>query len=551
MVGGYFSGRALEKAREDKRFTTALWLLSKLAVGGYEAYLVGGCVRDMLRMEVPHDYDIATSALPEQVKKTFIGYDIIETGIKHGTVTVMADGVGYEITTFRIDCGSSDGRHPDKVKFTKSLKEDLARRDFTINAIAYNPEKDFVDPYDGFSDIRNGIIRCVGVPVVRFREDYLRILRAMRFSCTLGYKITRETAYGMRVCRKGLRDVSAERIKSELDKMVVCDTFCETMLDFPDIIGTISPGIGQLVGCTALGTSNDDDLYTTIANAMFYASHTRDIVVSYATLFRNICSNMSEYDFKYDDFWRPIEKELHLLKFDNATSKSIVNVVRESFYPLPNNEYLVRKLISRVGKGDAKRLKEFAIANKDVPAKNFFNSEKRRAEFTNALYKVLDEDCFNIKDLDVNGDEMFEIGYVGINIKYILNYLLDMYFAGDIKNEHDALIAEAKRYWFSKKRLTNNIVRTVQLFRVDTQSSTFDRYFGNEPYDSVRNGWLPYVQSVYENPTGSAHVTTIDINSIGICTTDLDGNLSKYGFKKVKENRKEIVWWNVNNEQEI
>lgn len=549
MVGCYFEGRALEKVREDKRFTTALWLLSKLTIEGYEAYLVGGCVRDILRMEVPHDYDITTSALPEQIKKTFIGYDIIETGIKHGTVTVMADGVGYEITTFRIDCGSSDGRHPDKVKFTKSLNEDLARRDFTINAIAYNPEKGFVDPYDGFNDIQRKIIRCVGVPVVRFREDYLRILRAMRFSCTLGYKITRETAYGMRVCREGIRDVSAERIKSELDKMIVCDTFCETMLDFPDIIETISPGIRQLIGCTTLGTSNCDDLYTTIADAMFYASRSKDIVVSYATLFRNICSNMSEYEFKYDDFWRPIEKELRLLKFDNATSKSIINVVRESFYPLPNNEYLVRKLISRVGKDDAKRLREFAIANKDVVAKNFFNDEKRFVEFTNAMYKVLDEDCFNIKNLDVSGDEMFEIGYIGINIKHILNHLLDMYFAGDIKNEHDALIAEAKRCWFSKECLTNNIVRTVQLFRADTQSNTFEQYFGNESYNSIRDGWLPYVQSVYDNPIGDACVTTISINAIDICTTDLDGDLSKYGFKKIKEDRKEIVWWNVSNER--
>lgn len=163
-----FQSRCLAQIEKDKRFNTAMSLLESLSHAGYEAYLVGGCVRDMLRMKTPKDFDITTSATPEQIESVFNNEQIIETGIKHGTITVMIDSVGYEITTFRIDGDYSDGRHPDSVKFAKTIEEDLSRRDFSINAMAYNKERGFVDPYWGFWCLHAEKIVCVGNPVLRF-----------------------------------------------------------------------------------------------------------------------------------------------------------------------------------------------------------------------------------------------------------------------------------------------------------------------------------------------------------------------------------------------
>ena len=243
-----FKERCLAKAAKDSRFNTAISLVEALSDAGYEAYLVGGCVRDMLRMKTPKDYDITTSATPEQTKAVFSDRQIIETGIKHGTMTVVMDGVGYEITTFRIDGNYSDGRHPDSVKFTKTIDDDLSRRDFTINAMAYNKERGFVDPYNGFWHLQCETIRCVGNPVLRFQEDGLRILRAMRFACVFGYNIDEDTAYGMRVCKEKLECVSKERIRAELDKMIVTYKFGDIMMKFSDILVEIIPEINNLTG---------------------------------------------------------------------------------------------------------------------------------------------------------------------------------------------------------------------------------------------------------------------------------------------------------------
>ena len=231
-----FQKRCLAQIEKDKRFNTAMSLLESLSNAGYEAYLVGGCVRDMLRMKTPKDYDITTSATPEQTKAVFSDRQIIETGIKHGTVTIMIDDVGYEITTFRIDGDYSDSRHPDSVKFAKTIEEDLSRRDFSINAMAYNKERGFVDPYNGFWCLRTEKIMCVGNPVLRFQEDGLRILRAMRFACVFGYDIDEDTAYGMRICKKKLECVSKERIRTELDKMITTYRFGDIMMKFSDIL---------------------------------------------------------------------------------------------------------------------------------------------------------------------------------------------------------------------------------------------------------------------------------------------------------------------------
>ena len=191
-------------------------ILAKLETAGHEAYIVGGCVRDSLMGVQPHDFDITTSALPEETMAVFEGYTVIPKGLKHGTVTVLCEGEPVEITTYRVDGDYADGRHPDSVKFTRSLSEDVARRDFTMNGIAYSPTRGLFAEYDGAEDIRRGVIRCIGDADKRFNEDALRILRALRFSAVLGFAIEENTAAS--ICRnKGLlARVSGERILSEL-----------------------------------------------------------------------------------------------------------------------------------------------------------------------------------------------------------------------------------------------------------------------------------------------------------------------------------------------
>ena len=195
------------------------FIINKLETAGFEAYAVGGCVRDSILGRKPDDWEITTSAKPEQVKALF--RRTVDTGLQHGTVTVMIDKEGFEVTTYRVDGEYEDGRHPKEVTFTASLEEDLKRRDFTINAMAYNTSSGLVDMFGGLEDIKKKIIRCVGNPLERFTEDALRIMRAVRFSAQLGFEIEKETKAALSVIAPNLKNVSAERIETELVKLLV------------------------------------------------------------------------------------------------------------------------------------------------------------------------------------------------------------------------------------------------------------------------------------------------------------------------------------------
>ena len=206
----------MEKLRLPEAVTS---IIRTLESHGYEAYAVGGCVRDSLLGRAPSDWDITTSALPAQVKRLF--RRTVDTGLQHGTVTVLMENEGYEVTTYRVDGVYEDGRHPKEVTFTASLEEDLKRRDFTINAMAYNPGTGIVDLFSGMTDMEHKIIRCVGDPLERFTEDALRIMRAVRFSAQLGFSIQDQTKQALSVLAPNLKLVSAERIRTELVKLLV------------------------------------------------------------------------------------------------------------------------------------------------------------------------------------------------------------------------------------------------------------------------------------------------------------------------------------------
>ncbi|MEG1994739.1 MAG: CCA tRNA nucleotidyltransferase, partial [Oscillospiraceae bacterium] len=216
-------------------------ILNILYTNGFSAFLVGGCVRDYILGRSTNDYDITTNATPSEMLGLFGGYEISDCGIKHGTVCVIICGHMVEITTFRKDVGYDDNRHPNKVFFANNLEDDLARRDFTINAMAYSQQTGIVDIFGGINDIEKGIIRCVGDPVVRFNEDALRIMRCVRFSSQLGFNIERSTYEAMEQCKQNIAFLSKERILSELYKTLCGDFVADTMLKNRDIIFEIIP----------------------------------------------------------------------------------------------------------------------------------------------------------------------------------------------------------------------------------------------------------------------------------------------------------------------
>ena len=222
-------------------------ILRTLTAAGYEAYLVGGCVRDLLRGVPPHDWDICTSARPEETERCFAGQRVIETGFRHGTITVLEDGEPYEITTYRADGPYSDSRRPDYVRFVSDLVADLARRDFTMNAIAMGLDGSLRDPFGGEADIQAGQIRCVGEPVRRFQEDGLRLMRAMRFSASFGYEIEKKTAQAVHDSRTALTHVSAERVNEEVRQLLVGENAGAVLREYPDVLCRFWPELEALI----------------------------------------------------------------------------------------------------------------------------------------------------------------------------------------------------------------------------------------------------------------------------------------------------------------
>ena len=242
-------------------------ILNILHTGGHEAYCVGGAVRDSLMGFTPEDWDITTSARPDETEELFKDYKTIDTGLKHGTLTVIINHKPYEITTFRIDGEYNDNRHPEEVIFTPDLKDDLARRDFTVNAIAYNSEG-IVDLYGGREDIYNSIIRTVGDPDKRFNEDGLRILRALRFASVLGFEIEHETASAIHRNRHLLKNISAERISTELSKLICGKNAFNILMEYPDVLSVFIPEIEPAVNFTQYGKKHAYDVWEHICHTV-------------------------------------------------------------------------------------------------------------------------------------------------------------------------------------------------------------------------------------------------------------------------------------------
>jgi len=386
--------------------------LSMLNTAGHEAFVVGGYVRDMLRGVEAGDCDITTSALPSQTAEVFADYQVIETGIKHGTVTVlMPDGdirQPLEITTYRIDGSYTDSRHPSSVTFTSSLAEDLKRRDFTVNAMAYNRDfGDVVDLYGGRDDLENRVIRCVGDPRRRFSEDALRILRALRFASVLDFSVDGDTSDAVIGMCGELNAISAERIYVELKKLVSGTAAGRVLAFYRRVFDTVLPGFADI------DAAEYDKMTAAFGNTAHDVSD-------------GLCLMLYPLGGKAVDV-------MHRLKADNASTRSVVGVC--SFEgELPKSIGDIRRLCAKIGFDDARRLGFVRRMYGDEGA----------AEFVDAVGRIeADGDCITPKQLKIDGNKIAELGISGKNIGRVMYELLRQVIDGETVNESETLRSRA------------------------------------------------------------------------------------------------------------
>lgn len=373
-------------------------IVSRLISNGYEAYAVGGCVRDSIIRRVPGDWDITTSARPEEVKKLF--KHTINTGIQHGTVTVMLHHTGYEVTTYRLDGEYEDGRHPKSVEFTNSLIEDLKRRDFTINAMAYNDETGLVDEFDGREDLRSGIIRCVGNPAERFGEDALRMLRAVRFSAQLGFEIERDTVAAIKELAPSIAKVSKERIHTEFGKILLSP--------HPEYMGRVYEyGLSRY-------TLPELDSIAERETALKLAERVpENLFFRYAALL---------YELGADG----VRNALKSLKLDNRTVDGAVKLSGLHGMELSDDEKEIRRLASSCGADWFSHALEFEARYYEVTNQKAL---AEAAEKARELFKTITDrgDCLDTKNLAIDGAALIACGIEpGKEVGRLLNEALEL-----------------------------------------------------------------------------------------------------------------------------
>lgn len=425
--------------------------LEKLRDAGEEAYAVGGCVRDMLRGVTPHDYDVTTSARPERIKEIFREFRTVDTGIRHGTVTVVFDGQPLEITTYRVDGGYTDGRHPDGVTFTRSLQEDAARRDFTVNAMAYAPGEGVIDYFGGQADLRAGVLRAVGEPVRRFTEDALRILRAMRFSAVLGFRIEETTAAAMHALKERLSCVSAERIREEFVKLLCGKDAGRVLREYADVAGVFLPEIIPMIGFDQHSPHHIYDIYEHTLHALDAAPAEPELRL--AALLHDIgkpaCFFLGEdgCGHFYGHAAKSVETAediLTRLKFDNATKDRVTRLIKyHDLVPDTRSRQLARM---RGKEGEEFLFSLFALMRADHagqtasydPAADITVNEAEA--YMRAL--IAAEPRLDLRSLAVNGGDLIAKGVrPGKELGQMLQKALDAVTEQKIPNEKDAILS--------------------------------------------------------------------------------------------------------------
>lgn len=428
---------------------TALRLLQD---SGFDAFAVGGCVRDSLLGNEPDDWDITTSALPTETETVFQNYRLIETGLQHGTVTVILDGMPLEITTFRVDGDYLDARHPESVTFTRTLREDLARRDFTVNTLCWNETDGVVDLFGGIADLQNHILRAVGEPDKRFQEDALRILRGIRFASVLGFTLEEETANSILRNRQLLSAVAAERIRVEFSKLLCGQNAAQILERFHEVIEIFIPELRPLVGCPQNTKYHCFDVFhhTLTALENILPLEIPRLCMFFHDFGKPACrrtdadgtDHFKGHEQKSAEIVEPI---LRRFRYDNHTVKTVTERIRIHDTKSAVTKVQAKKLLSEIGVENYRALMD--IKRADCRGKADPHAIDKKLQKMHALLTEILEnnECFSLKQLAVNGNDLKAVGITdGKTIHAVLEKLLLAVIEERCPNEKTALLEYAK-----------------------------------------------------------------------------------------------------------
>lgn len=433
----------------------ALFVLGRLRDAGHSAYVVGGCVRDMLMGDAPKDFDVCTSALPEEMQKIFADCHVVETGLKHGTLTVVIDHEPYEVTTYRVDGEYTDRRHPDSVRFVSDVTEDLSRRDFTVNAMAYHPDTGVIDPFGGQDDIQRKTIRCVGDAPTRFGEDALRIMRALRFASVKGFAIEKQTAEAVHELAHTLTDVAVERIRVELAKLL-CGTGCGDILrEYHDVLCVALPELAPMKGFDQRNPHHRYDLWEHTVRAVEHApaTETARLTMLLHDIGKPDCFHLDRHGvghmYGHGQRSRELAEQILLrLKIDRATLDAVLPLVEHHDITMTGDAKLLKRRLNRFGPEGLRLLIQLQYA--DAMGTGTAPQEAcaaRRDALLDALTALLEtKPCFTLRELAVNGRDMMALGLQGRAVGAILNRLLDDVMDERLPNERDALLNAAAQW---------------------------------------------------------------------------------------------------------
>ena len=429
---------------------TVLELMERLEEAGFECRCVGGCVRDWLLGTQPHDYDCCTSATPEEMQQIFADRQLVLAGLKHGTVSVVtADGL-VEITTFRTEGGYADSRHPDWVRFVRDLKEDLARRDFTVNAMAYSPRRGLADPFGGQADLKNGILRAVGDARLRFREDALRILRGLRFAARFGFQIEENTRRAMDAEIAGLDSLARERVMTELEGFLKAAKAAD-LQNAANILCRCIPELAPTVGFDQKNPNHVHDVFGHIAQVVENVPPTAQLRL--AALLHDIGKpdvfTLDEAGVGHFYGHASVSADmadgiLHRLKASNALREEVVWIVKHHMDHYAAEEKTARRLLSRHGLERMERLLDFQTADLGGKGTDAPDASLRELEALRQMLRSLaeKEGSLTLKTLAVKGADLMALGFTpGPALGQTLNGLLEKVLTGELPNDRDALLA--------------------------------------------------------------------------------------------------------------
>lgn len=427
-------------------------ILNTLERAGYEAYIVGGAVRDSLMGKIPSDYDIATNAKPKEVKGVFS--KTIDTGLKHGTVTVIENKIGYEVTTYRKESGYQDMRHPDSVRYVNSLEMDMSRRDFTINAMAYSPARGFVDKFGGREDIEKKVIRCVGKPELRFKEDALRMLRAVRFAACLGFELAPDVVTAIKKCAVLIKNVSSERIREEMNKILISDHPGRIKLLYET--GLMKYIIPELCQCFLTQQNNKYHIYNVGDHIISAVENTpNDLILRWAALLHDVgkpCSlsrdnaGINHFYGHHRESVRIANDVLHKLRMDNESISDILILIENHDVRIDVHAAAVKRMLARTG--EELFLKLLLLQEADNRAKNqkFLDDKlsKLHAVYDQCQRIIAERQPYLVSHLAINGKDLIRLGYkTGREIGDTLKFLLDEVIIDPSLNTRDYLIKRA------------------------------------------------------------------------------------------------------------